>query len=338
MRRRVALYAITKAPGSNLLQFQGGCEESADSPDALRDFDTKMEQQEATGRKLSRDHSTSKRSLWFRKSTKRQMGAPVTSALGKSTTAMESGSPLGSKGHDNKDSLDEQREKNDQLTSFVSRSIIPDPLAEVPAWFGKENDFAVGQTVSYRIKYPIHSPSGPRWYKNEHLVPSQLRPANRPPSVFSPSFPPMASSTHDSPEDSMTRPGLSRTPSGSPMATPDSSQADVAAKPRTRKTSQTTPDNVDLLDVTDPWGTHYHHPSPYDPGLSSSSPISPVVTDTTEVSSILVSIITQAKLGLVVFHKPAFPTVEHDRGPDASQDCHSFPIVTVHLSAPLRNF
>jgi hypothetical protein len=249
-----------------------------------------MEQQEATGRKLSRDHSTSKRSLWFRKSTKRQMGAPVTAALGKSTTSMESDLPLGYKGEDNKDSLDEQMEKGDQVSSFASRSIIPDPLGELPAWFGKENDFAVGQTISYRIKYPIHSPIGPRWYKNQHLVPSsQLRSANRPPSVFSPSFPPMASSTHDPSEDSMTRPGLSRTPSGSPMATPDSSQADVAAKPRSRKTSQTTPDTVDLLDVTDPWGTHYHHPSPYDPGLSSSSSISPVVTDTSEVNIIHVS-------------------------------------------------
>lgn len=244
-----------------------------------------MEQQEATGRKLTRDHSTSKRSLWFRKSTKRQTGAPVTTAFGKSTTAMESALPLGHMAEDNKYGLDEQKEKGDLVTSFASRSIIPDPLGDLPAWFAKENDFAVGQTISYRVKYPIHSPAGPRWYKNQHLVHPSQRSATRPPSVFSPSFPPMATSTPDASEDSTIRPGLNRTPSGSPNATPDSSQADVAAKPRTRKTSQTTPDNVDLLDVTDPWGTTYHHPSPYDPGLNSSSSVSPIMAETPEVSS-----------------------------------------------------
>lgn len=68
------------------------------------------------------------------------------------------------------------------------------------------------------------------------------------------------------PEHSEDAAGTSGTPSHSPLPTPDSSQTRVAdsGKPRSRKTSQTTPDNVDLLDVTDPWGTNWHHQSPYD--------------------------------------------------------------------------
>jgi hypothetical protein len=246
-----------------------------------------MEHQEVLERKMSRNQPTSKRSLWSRKSTKKQMGAPVPT-LGKLKSPMRPDQlDKEKKVEEEKDSFDE---KTEEVTSLLSRSIIPDPLGEVPAWFTKENDLAVGQTTSYRIKYPIHSPVGPRYYKNQHLIPSsQLRAANRPPSVFSPSFPPMAASLHEQSEDAISRPGLSRTPSGSPLATPNSSQADVAAKPRSRKTSQTTPDTVDLLDVTDPWGTHYHHQSPYDPGLTSSSghisPASPVEVDASDVSN-----------------------------------------------------
>ena len=115
---------------------------------------------------------------------------------------------------------------------------------------------------TFKVKYHLHNPLGPRWYKNHHLIPpSQIRPSLRPPTFFSPSFPPI--STSPMPEDAA---GTSGTPSHSPLPTPDSSQTRVAdgGKPRSRKTSQTTPDNVDLLDVTDPWGTNWHHQSPYD--------------------------------------------------------------------------
>ncbi|KIM88584.1 hypothetical protein PILCRDRAFT_813547 [Piloderma croceum F 1598] len=245
-------------------------ESTAASPDALKAFYAKMEQQEILERKMSRKQSTTKRFLWSRKSTKKQLGTPINNVpvLGKLPSPVTDS--------DQEKGLDEENDqfddKTDLLMSPLSRSIIPDALGELPAWFIKENELAIGQTTSYRIKYPIHSPFGPRYYKNQHLIPtSQLRAAARPPSVFSPSFPPMTASSHDQAEESTSRPGLSRTPSGSPLATPTSSQADVAAKPRSRKTSQTTPDTVDLLDVTDPWGTHYHHQSPYDPGLTSSS-------------------------------------------------------------------
>ncbi|KAL4070768.1 hypothetical protein J3A83DRAFT_3268807 [Scleroderma citrinum] len=54
---------------------------------------------------------------------------------------------------------------------------------------------------------------------------------------------------------------------------PNSSQVripETGGKPRSRKTSQ---DNVDLMDVSDPYGTHWHHESPYDAGTNT-SPVS----------------------------------------------------------------
>jgi hypothetical protein len=63
----------------------------------------------------------------------------------------------------------------------------------------------------------------------------------------------------------MAHPDPRRTSSHSPLPTPTSSDTRVAdGGRRSRKTSQTTPDNIDLLDVTDPWGTNWHHQSPYD--------------------------------------------------------------------------
>lgn len=248
-----------------------------------------MEQQEALDRQVSRKQS--KRSLWSRKSTKKQPAPTNTTnnaLLGKLTSAMDSDPMLEKKWDDEKS--DETREKSDQVSVLTSRSIIPDPLGELPAWFSKEGELVAGQTTSYRLRYPIHSPQGPRYYKNQHLIPNSiLRPINRAPSLFSPQFPPMSASLHDTQEDSL-KGELNRSPSGSPLATPDSSQADVAGKPRSRKTSQTTPDTVDLLDVTDPWGTHYHHPSPYDPGLGN-SPVNTSPVDSPEVSFIQLAIL-----------------------------------------------
>lgn len=239
-----------------------------------------MEQQEALPRKMSRAPTT-KKSIWSRKSTKKASGAPISdepASLGNFTSAMNYEQQLDSKEDDaEKASLDEKAD--------LARCIIPDTLRDLPTWYIKENDADVGHTISYRLKYPLHCPVGPRWYKNHHLIPpSQLRPAHRPPSVFSPQFPPMASSLHDSqPEEP---PSLQRTLTGSPLASPNSSQPDVATKPRGRKTSQTTPDTVDFLDVTDPWGATYHHQSPYDPGMAGgSSSVTPQTSvDSQEVS------------------------------------------------------
>ncbi|KAJ4485916.1 hypothetical protein J3R30DRAFT_3442855 [Lentinula aciculospora] len=103
------------------------------------------------------------------------------------------------------------------------------------------------------------------------------RPGARPPSIFSPSFPAMGTSSMPERLDDAPRlPGPSRTPSHSPLPTPSSSQtrvADLGIKPRSRKISQSAHDNVDLLDVSDPWGTNWHHESPYDIGLGSSGPV-----------------------------------------------------------------
>ncbi|KAJ3825634.1 hypothetical protein F5880DRAFT_1454107, partial [Lentinula raphanica] len=165
----------------------------------------------------------------------------------------------------------EQNEKNDSVTSLPTTSIIPDVLKELPAWYTKED---LSTITSFRVRFPIHNPVGPRYYRNHHLIPpSVYRPGARPPSVFSPSFPAMGTNSMPERLDDATRlPGPSRTPSHSPLPTPSSSQtrvADLGIKPRSRKTSQTAHDDVDLLDVSDPWGTNWHHESPYDIGLGS---------------------------------------------------------------------
>lgn len=243
-----------------------------------------MEEPYHSQRKLSRRSSknTSGRSLWNRKSTKKTTAAVLAAATAAEPALkhldLQSSQSLVSM--DSKLANDTSDEDHD-FPTFISRSIIPDPLGELPAWFKKENDMAAANT-SYRIKYPLHNPKGPKWYKNHHLIPpAQLNPGNRPPSVFSPSFPAMASTLNDRSEDSIRLPGPSRTPSGTSLQTPSSSQIRIpesGGKPRSRKTSQ---DNADLLDASDPWGTHWHHQSPYDTGTN----ISPVSVDPPEARS-----------------------------------------------------
>ena len=143
----------------------------------------------------------------------------------------------------------------DTLSPRSNRSIIPESLKELPSWYQTESELAAATTRQFRGRYPIHNPVGPRFYKNVHLLPP-----NRPASIFSPSFPPM-STEPTSPASP------SRTPSGTPLPTPSSSQTripDPSGKVRIRKLSNTTPDNVDLLDASDPYGTNWHHESPYD--------------------------------------------------------------------------
>lgn len=118
-----------------------------------------------------------------------------------------------------------------------------------------------------RTFYKLHNPLGPRWYRNHHLIPpSHLKPSMRPPSFFSTSFPPIGSSS--SPDYPDEGDETSRTPSHSTLPTPDSSQTRVqdGLKPRSRKTSQTAPDAIDLMDLSDPWGQSWHHQSPYEFG------------------------------------------------------------------------
>jgi len=152
-----------------------------------------------------------------------------------------------------------------------SPSIIPDASPEGAAWQTQELEWATLSLIQFRARHPIHNPTGPRWYKNHHILPPQTKSDQRTPSIFSPSFPPMAASLHTHSQDSTWAPGPSRTPSGSPLPTPDSSQtriSDPQVKVRSRKTSQTAHDEVDLMDGTDPWGQQWHHQSPYDVGLT----------------------------------------------------------------------
>lgn len=158
----------------------------------------------------------------------------------------------------------EQQDAARPLFNPYAISIIPDPLNELPSWYHREVESATASAAQFRVKYPLHNPAGPRWYRNHHLLPPTKD--GRPPSVFSPSFPPMASAPERA-QDPSRMAGPSRTPSGSPLPTPSSSQIRIQEplKPRSRKMSQNTHDNVDISDA-DPYSpiSLSQSPSPYD--------------------------------------------------------------------------
>ncbi|TFK36904.1 hypothetical protein BDQ12DRAFT_736641 [Crucibulum laeve] len=246
------------------------------SPDELKAFYQDMELRENLERKLSKRRSNSATSIWSRKSLKRSAAAPPP-PVSKDPHTRPPSSDLdrpNDKARLSEDTgmhVDEHPPRNDGPHMNSPRSILPDTMKEIPTWYNKEAWAAV-PIPAHKVRYHIYNPHGPRWYRNHHLIPpSQIKPGGRPPSFFSPSFPPI--STSSTPER-FDEPGPSATPSHSPLPTPTSSQTRVAdgGKARSRKTSQTTPDNVDLLDVTDPWGTNWHHQSPYDLAISTSSP------------------------------------------------------------------
>ena len=75
------------------------------------------------------------------------------------------------------------------------RSTILESMKELPFWYHKDVWAGVPLPAS-RMKYKLHNPIGPCWYKSHHLIPlSQTRPTARPPTVFSSSFPPITAST-----------------------------------------------------------------------------------------------------------------------------------------------
>ncbi|KNZ74139.1 hypothetical protein J132_07786 [Termitomyces sp. J132] len=241
-----------------------------------------MERKEIVERKLSKKLNAGT-SIWSRKSVKR------------SATAHPAPSPA-QVSHQPHQSHDAKRREEEELVATDSdkpdwvlpmnspRSIIPDSR-DLPVSHSKDVWSSV-PIPSHKTRYFIHNPIGPRWYKNHHLIPrSETTPAARPPSFFSPSFPPIAASaSQDRLEDPTHAAGPSRTPSNSPLPTPNSSQTRVEDRPRTRKLSETAHDVVDLLDVTDPWGTNWHHHSPYDIGLVN-GPISADVQDILQTRS-----------------------------------------------------
>ncbi|KAF9040407.1 hypothetical protein BDZ89DRAFT_346113 [Hymenopellis radicata] len=251
-------------------QLQGSQATSTASPDDLKAFYEVMQRKDLERKKSNKTQRKS--TLWSRKSVKRSGDQATSPTAGPSsqpqrptaasldTARDNAGHPPAGRDVREMERLEEQRDIVTPLST--SRSIIPEALNELPAWYPKDDS-------AFRMRYNLHNPVGPRRYYNHHLIPpSHKKPSSRPPSIFSPSFPPMATSSQDS-EDLTRLPGPSRTPSNSPLPTPSSSQAcrDVG-KPRSRKTSQTAHDGVDLLDVSDPWGTNWHHQSPYDVGLT----------------------------------------------------------------------
>ncbi|KAF5384845.1 hypothetical protein D9615_001350 [Tricholomella constricta] len=277
---------------------QGRDDLSVASPDALAAFYQDMERKEIVERKLSKRKSNSGTSIWSRKSVKRSATAhPAPPPAQKPHLPNPDSDHQDEKRRGEEERENESREDTSDKPDWVPqmnspRSIIPDSK-ELPAWYNKDAWSQV-PLPSFKLRYVIHNPIGPRWYKNHHLIPpSETTPAARPPSFFSPSFPPMASSTsQDRSEDTTRLPGPSHTPS--PLPTPNSSQTRVVDKPRSRKTSQTAHDNVDLLDVTDPWGTNWHHHSPYDVGLSN-GPISVDVQDALHTRSRRSSMTAQSR-------------------------------------------
>ncbi|KAF9460141.1 hypothetical protein BDZ94DRAFT_1238727 [Collybia nuda] len=253
-----------------------GRDSSPASPADLAAFYKDMEQKEIVERKLSKRRSNSGTSIWSRKSVKRSATAPPAPPPIQKSLSKQHPHDLEKRRKEAEEEreaerLEESIEKPDWVPPMNSpRSIIPETMKELPVWYNKDT-WASVPLPSFKLRYNLHNPVGPRWYKNHHLIPpSQVRSTARPPTVFSPSFPPITSSTgHERSEDGTKVAGPSRTSSNSPLATPSSSQTRVVDgnKPRSRKTSETAHDNVDLLDVTDPWGTNWHHHSPYDIGL-----------------------------------------------------------------------
>lgn len=224
------------------------------SPESFKAFYEDVERKEMMERKLSKRKSNP-----GSKSLKRSPTAP---SVQSPPIELTRDLPIGARHEKGGEEEEKQQTENSQqfprLKSSVSanagvtNSKVKDTWTAVPL-------------PTFKVKYHLHNPLGPRWYRNHHLIPpSQMRPSLRPPTFFSSSFPPISSSSM--PEHSELAAEASGAPSQSPLPTPNSSQTRVVdgSKPRSRKTSQTTPDNVDLLDVTDPYGTNWHHQSPYD--------------------------------------------------------------------------
>lgn len=255
-RQEFSIFYCARSLTLKVLQSLGPEPPTQPSQESLKAFYEDVERREMMERKLSKRKSNPSSSNLSR-SLKRFPTAPPVQSPIELTRNPSSGARHEKGGGEEKQQTDRSQQfprlkSSVSVNAGVTNSVVKDTWTAVPL-------------PTFKVKYHLHDPLGPRWYKNHHLIPpSQTRPSMRPPTFFSSSFPPI--STSSMPEHSENAAGASGTPSQSPLPTPDSSQTRVAdgGKPRSRKTSQTTPDNVDLLDVTDPWGTNWHHQSPYD--------------------------------------------------------------------------
>ncbi|KZS95893.1 hypothetical protein SISNIDRAFT_329179 [Sistotremastrum niveocremeum HHB9708] len=174
------------------------------------------------------DQRSSRRSRWSRKSSAKSI-ASMTQEIIVSGHGDISPSVKG-----------KERESDSESGPREGKDERPPSPGGPPAWHRKQGDWNSTPPAYYRSYYTIDNPVGPRWYLNHHLLRADARSQLRPPL------------SHHHPAHPSTQSSL-----------PDPSQPH---EPRKRKISATNP-NVHLLDGSDPWGTNWHHDSPYDIGL-----------------------------------------------------------------------
>ncbi|KZT41387.1 hypothetical protein SISSUDRAFT_306140 [Sistotremastrum suecicum HHB10207 ss-3] len=174
------------------------------------------------------DQRSSRRSRWSRKSSAKSI-ASMTQEIIVSGHGDISPSVKG-----------KERESDSESGPREGKDERPPSPGGPPAWHRKQGDWNSTPPAYYRSYYTIDNPVGPRWYLNHHLLRADARSQLRPPL------------SHHHPAHPSTQNSL-----------PDPSQPH---EPRKRKISATNP-NVHLLDGSDPWGTNWHHDSPYDIGL-----------------------------------------------------------------------
>ncbi len=142
-------------------------------------------------RRVSRRNTSTGTSIWSRKSVKRsaQPSSQPRQPQASSRSPVAEKDILRRNEDEREMEILEQREQPDSLPALAStRSIIPDPLKDLPAWYLKD-DLASNSVALYKMRFNIHNPVGPRRYYNHHLIPPSQKSASRPPSIFSPSFP-----------------------------------------------------------------------------------------------------------------------------------------------------
>ena len=143
-------------------------------------------------------------------------------------------------------------DKDDGYSEKSNRGSSPQPppssLVSTPSFTRKQGEWNSAAPAYYESFYELHNPTGPRFYFNHHLAKKGV---TRLP-LMSPGF--HTTSTTGSEKSNLSSP---------PIKTPDVSTLNLTQ--RTRKIS--TSDNVDLLDITDPWGQNFHHDSRYDVGI-----------------------------------------------------------------------
>ncbi|THH33488.1 hypothetical protein EUX98_g685 [Antrodiella citrinella] len=122
-----------------------------------------MEKGAVAQRKLSRGKSMqSTRGLFSRKTIKKADSQILTQTLSSSTVVGDDRASIAtSKGKElERHSLEDNHVPPRPI--FAVRSIIPDPLNELPAWYTQAAEGGPITVPQFRSKYPMHNPIGPR--------------------------------------------------------------------------------------------------------------------------------------------------------------------------------